>query len=282
MVSIVFMYCELSKFLEIKFFLHFLHNISSAIDCVWGLWSTWSECSVSCGGGTTTRSRTKLTEAENGGVDCSGSYSDSQSCNTDDCPTKGEFTNIFWCHLQVMAFSLSISLFFIIIWYPIKVWKEAVKPWHVSQCPLLNSKKEKRESLDACKNLCQMTSGCTAIDFNSKSRHCWVFGCTVGLPAPQWNNKKMKGYSYTEEGKKLQIITLKVFALLYIKWSSTNIYLLLSRRVKMPFKDGVSVFVKRGYEKHSLNAQPDIWSIQMITIPICVGAGCKKSSSCIF
>ena len=54
-------------------------------DCVWGPWSTWLSCSKTCGGGTTYRSRIK-TKIEQFGGTCSGSGSESKSCNTQSCP----------------------------------------------------------------------------------------------------------------------------------------------------------------------------------------------------
>ena len=56
-------------------------------DCVWESWSTWLSCSKTCGGGTETRSRQKKKAEQNGG-NCSGSRSESKSCNTQPCPGK--------------------------------------------------------------------------------------------------------------------------------------------------------------------------------------------------
>ena len=56
-------------------------------DCVWGSWSTWLSCSKTCGGGTETRSRQKKKAEQNGG-NCSGSRSESKSCNTQPCAGK--------------------------------------------------------------------------------------------------------------------------------------------------------------------------------------------------
>jgi hypothetical protein len=53
----------------------------------WTQWTTWGDCSVTCGGGTQTRSRTCDNPApQYGGAQCSGDASGSQQCNTDNCP----------------------------------------------------------------------------------------------------------------------------------------------------------------------------------------------------
>jgi hypothetical protein len=55
-----------------------------------GGWSGWSSCSLSCGGGTQTRTCTNPAPA-NGGANCTGA--DSQSCNTHACPVNGVCNN---------------------------------------------------------------------------------------------------------------------------------------------------------------------------------------------
>lgn len=52
----------------------------------WSSWSSWSSCSQSCGGGTQTRTRTCTNPAPSGGgATCSGSSTETQSCNTQSC-----------------------------------------------------------------------------------------------------------------------------------------------------------------------------------------------------
>ncbi len=64
----------------------YLFSTSPSVNGDWTGYGSWSSCSVSCGGGTQTRSRSCTNpSASYGGTDCSGSTSDSQSCNTGSC-----------------------------------------------------------------------------------------------------------------------------------------------------------------------------------------------------
>ena len=54
------------------------------VDCVAGDWTEWSACSVDCGGGTQTRTRSVEVEPEGGGAACPA-LTDSQACNTQGC-----------------------------------------------------------------------------------------------------------------------------------------------------------------------------------------------------
>ena len=56
-----------------------------SVDCKWGDYGTWTSCSKTCGGGEKTRSRTKATEASNGGQECQGEANETDACNTDAC-----------------------------------------------------------------------------------------------------------------------------------------------------------------------------------------------------
>ena len=61
---------------------------------MWSAWGAWDTCSVSCGGGNQEKMRTKSPPAENGGTDCVGSDTESQTCNDDiSCP--GTFNHYF-------------------------------------------------------------------------------------------------------------------------------------------------------------------------------------------
>jgi len=59
----------------------------------WGAWSNYSDCSVSCGGeGTQIRTRLCNNPApQNGGANCSGTDTNSQTCNNGACPPVGKY-----------------------------------------------------------------------------------------------------------------------------------------------------------------------------------------------
>ncbi|XP_048746179.2 uncharacterized protein LOC125658800 [Ostrea edulis] len=60
----------------------------------WDMWSNWGSCTVTCGGGTQTRSRScSKPSPQYGGLDCTGPKTSSQDCNTHNCPIDGGFTN---------------------------------------------------------------------------------------------------------------------------------------------------------------------------------------------
>jgi len=55
------------------------------VDGKWGVWTGWSKCSVTCGSGTISRSRT-CTEPKYRGKPCVGSNNEDKSCDTGNCP----------------------------------------------------------------------------------------------------------------------------------------------------------------------------------------------------
>jgi hypothetical protein len=57
------------------------------VDCVVSDWTPWGACSLPCGGGTQTRTRTIITQAANGGTPCPINLVEEQSCNTQPCAT---------------------------------------------------------------------------------------------------------------------------------------------------------------------------------------------------
>ena len=61
------------------------------VDGAWSSWTEWSSCSVSCDGGTRTRTRTCTEPAPSStGQDCSGLSKDFSDCMLEMC-TQGQF-----------------------------------------------------------------------------------------------------------------------------------------------------------------------------------------------
>ena len=59
-----------------------------SVDCQWKDYGAWSACSKKCGGGDRFRKRNKKTEANNGGKECLGEDTETETCNTITCPGK--------------------------------------------------------------------------------------------------------------------------------------------------------------------------------------------------
>lgn len=64
-----------------------------AVDGRWSEWSQWSNCSATCGNGTTTRTRSCIGPV-NGGKPCEGNQTQSKTCNNK-CPGKYAFEMYF-------------------------------------------------------------------------------------------------------------------------------------------------------------------------------------------
>ena len=60
----------------------------------WGTWSNYSVCSESCGGGS--KSRTRLCDVP---PPCTGLATESQACNTENCPGRLMFLFVDWYFL---------------------------------------------------------------------------------------------------------------------------------------------------------------------------------------
>ena len=56
------------------------------VNCAWEDFGEWSECSASCGGGTRTRTRVVSIPSENGGDECTGDATETENCETQECP----------------------------------------------------------------------------------------------------------------------------------------------------------------------------------------------------
>ncbi|XP_053403013.1 hemicentin-1-like [Mercenaria mercenaria] len=62
------------------------------VDGGWTDWSAWGTCTTTCGGGSTTRSRTCTNPpASNGGTQCTGDTEQTMTCNSQNCPIDGNW-----------------------------------------------------------------------------------------------------------------------------------------------------------------------------------------------
>ncbi|MBU38166.1 MAG: hypothetical protein CMA59_01430, partial [Euryarchaeota archaeon] len=71
------------------------NDAACPVDCVVTEWSGWGECSTTCGDGESQRTREITTEAADGGAECEGELSETQTCKITECPVDcvaGEWT----------------------------------------------------------------------------------------------------------------------------------------------------------------------------------------------
>ena len=73
------------------------------LDGEWSNWSEWDNCTLECGGGNQTRTRTCTNpEPQFNGTDCIGENSETQICNEDPCPI-GIFSSITFFIVEDVA-----------------------------------------------------------------------------------------------------------------------------------------------------------------------------------
>ena len=78
----------------------------TAVDCEWNDW-TVGTCSVTCGDGIRTNTRTEKVAAAYGGEECNGSASIQESCNIQVCP--GMERTSFLCNIHIFVPRNNIS-----------------------------------------------------------------------------------------------------------------------------------------------------------------------------
>jgi len=76
------------------------------LDGEWSNWSEWDNCTVECGGGNQTRTRTCTNPEPSNGSGCSGEDTEIQICNDEPCGG-GNF-QILKLKFFVISFSLKI------------------------------------------------------------------------------------------------------------------------------------------------------------------------------
>ena len=60
--------------------------LRSLVNCEWSEWESWTDCSRSCGVGNRIARRKIGQVALDGGFDCSGNDTLTESCNSNPCP----------------------------------------------------------------------------------------------------------------------------------------------------------------------------------------------------
>ncbi|XP_065934945.1 uncharacterized protein [Magallana gigas] len=78
------------------------NNISCPVDGGYSEWSSWTECTVTCGGGTSMRRRTCTNPSpQHGGKQCEGEANVTVECNTNSCSICNNPAMEFECHNKV-------------------------------------------------------------------------------------------------------------------------------------------------------------------------------------
>ena len=84
-------YYSMLNMIILSFVLRYLTHYDTfllSVDGVWGEWEDWSDCTVTCGEGTSKRIR-ECTGPEHGGKECEGDPSEQRICNKE-VPCPGE------------------------------------------------------------------------------------------------------------------------------------------------------------------------------------------------
>lgn len=82
--------------IDLKLKKKILTYLADKLDGGWSVWSAWSTCTVSCGGGTQTRSRSCSEPVPvNGGAECVGHDTESQPCSSQDCPGEKDYRGFY-------------------------------------------------------------------------------------------------------------------------------------------------------------------------------------------
>lgn len=173
------------------------------IDCVMSEWSEWSDCDVDCGDGTQTRTRTVLSQPQNGGAACSDVVSETRACYQPPCPidcTKqmGEWSACNGCtgnstRSEVM---LAPALYGGSCDLATETKKcNADCNWSTLSTNRMVSAydqrvgQERTTSLNVCKNKCLNTAGCDLVDFRTSGQYR-TYNCLL--------YKQPKGTSYRD------------------------------------------------------------------------------------
>ncbi|OII71879.1 TSP1 domain-containing protein TSP10 precursor [Cryptosporidium ubiquitum] len=89
-------------------------DVICPVDCVLGSWSYWSSCSVDCGKGNSTRSRSIITRPKGKGAVCQ-EYSQTKSCDGESCLSFWEKNKYSIISFAVLGLVLISSIIYILI-----------------------------------------------------------------------------------------------------------------------------------------------------------------------
>lgn len=84
-------------------------GLCSLVDGNWAGWSQWSQCDVTCGDGTQSRTRMCTDPAPaNGGLNCSGAHFETKACSKELCPVHGGWTK--WSDWESCSVTCDIGI----------------------------------------------------------------------------------------------------------------------------------------------------------------------------